>query len=164
MQGYVSKYEEPSRWGSQTEKDRYSTMFSKVTNSTNKGFYLGRFESGSGSGKAKASSKRGVVPQIVAWNSDANVKNLEGGAYANAWSFTSDKSYANIIRSTLVYGCMWDTALAFIGDESYLKSGKGRGWHEDNYKTGNPKHLTGVNVDSKESNRLKNIYDMARKH
>lgn len=78
-----------------------------------------------------------------------------------AKDFINDKLYKKELTSTLVYGIQWDTTLKFLNDEKYLKDSTGKGWYRDNYKNGNPNHLTGKNVDSNSSNRIKNIYDMA---
>ena len=44
---------------------------------------------------------------------------------------------------------------------SYVRESDGKGWYLDNYSTGNPNRLTGIDMDANASNKVKNIYDMA---
>ena len=46
-------------------------------------------------------------------------------------------------------------------ETSYVRNANQKGWFDNNYKSGNPNHKTGIDVDSNRSNCVKNIYDMA---
>ena len=87
------------------------------------------------------------------WSSSSSV--LTGGAVELAKNFTNDKPYKGKVTSTLVYGVQWDMTLKFLNDEEYLKDSTGKGWYETSI------HNTGIDVDEKASNKIKNIYDMA---
>ncbi len=130
----------------------------------NKGFYIGRYEAGSegeNEDKKVVVKKNKPVYNAVPWSNSKDMTVLTGGAVELAKNFIKDKTYKGKVTSTLIYGVQWDATLKFFNDESYLKDGKGKGWYQDNYSTGNPNHLTGIGVDSNASNKVRNIYDMA---
>jgi len=157
-------------------------MYSSVK--TNGGFYIGRYESGttanleSGSGiRGDVVVKKGAnVYNNIGWSNLDDMTNVTGGAVqvARGMYTTSNKDYGAV--STLCYGVQWDAALNFIDPDyitnevdgkpncqsnSYLVNSAGKGWYVQNYKTKNPNHITGVDVDDEASNKVKNIYDMA---
>ncbi len=149
---------EPYSNASQEEKDLYTAMYSSVTNPNNKGFYIGRYEAGKEDEKVVVKKNRPVYTNVK-WGK--SVTDLSGGAVELSKNFINDKSYKGKVTSTLVYGVQWDTTLKFFNNEAYLKNGTKKGWYSDNYATGNPNHLTGIDVDSNASNKIKNVYDMA---
>lgn len=70
--------------------------------------------------------------------------------------------------SSLCYGIQWDATMQFFdnnyingncGADSYVVNSEEKGWYSG--KNGNPDFITGINIDEKASNRIKNIYDMA---
>ena len=155
--------------------------------SKNGGFYIGRYEAGktatSGSGiRGDVIVKKGVpVYNNIGWSNSNTMTNVVGGAvevargmYNNEKKTLTDENYG--VVSTLCYGVQWDAALNFIdsnyitnevngkpncASDSYVRNSAAKGWHSDNYSTGNPNHLTGIDVDAQASNSVKNIYDMA---
>lgn len=114
------------------------------------GFYIARYEAGNDNGNVV--SKKNVATMTttanVGWNESKE----------KAESFTS---YS--IVSHLIYDEEWDAALTFISkqDPLYPNNSLGKGWYSDNYSSGNPNHLTGIDVGETATNKLNNIYDMA---
>ena len=156
----------------------------------NGGFYIGRYEAGTtqanGSGiRGEVVVKKGAdVYDNIGWSDSNTMTNVKGGAVQVARGMYTGKKTANNeiygVVSTLCYGVQWDAALNFIDPnyitnevevegklqancalDSYLVNSTGKGWYKDNCSLGNPNHLTGVDVDSQASNKVKNIYDMA---
>ena len=91
------------------------------------------------------------------------------GAVELARNFDDINEYIGV-TSTLCYSVQWDAILKWMkdikntnvtGSPLYVQNSLGMGWYKNNYSTGNPTSKTGIAVDSKVSNRVKNIYDMA---
>ena len=140
------------------------------------GFYVGRYEAGTSSSDVRTDTSRiqdsVVVKQganvynYIGWsnNNDMNIKT--GGAVQKSREFAEENGYTTV-ESTLIYGVQWDAIMRWMKDEPNLTGGKyvqdstGMGWYSDNYSTGNPKHQTGIDIDSNKSNCVKNIYDLA---
>ncbi len=157
---------EPYENGSEEEKDLYTTMYNSVTNANNKGFYIGRYEAGKEDGKVVV--KKNKPFYNVKWGN--SMTDLTGGAVELAKNFTNDKPYKGKVTSTLVYGIQWDATMQFfdnsyingtLSSSSYVRESDGKRWYMDNYSTGNPNRLTGIDMDANASNKVKNIYDMA---
>lgn len=155
---------EPYINGSQEEKDLYNAMKNSVTNSNNKGFYIGRYEAGKENNKVVV-KKNMPVYNNIGWSNSDTMTVLTGGAVELAKNFVkttyTDKNKTVGVTSTLVYGVQWDATLRFFNDEAFFKNSTGKGWYSDNYNTGNLNNKTGIDVDEKASNKVKNIYDMA---
>ncbi len=142
---------EPYSNGIQKEKDLYDAMYNSVVNSKNKGFYMGRYETGQES--AVPVVKKGVpIYDNISWG---NISQLTGGAFDLAMNFARDKSYGEKVTSCMSFGIQWDTTLKFFEDEEYVKDSSGRGWYTA------PLKPAGTDIDELASNRLKNIYNMA---
>lgn len=156
---------EPYKNANQEEKDLYTAMYNSVTNENNKGFYIGRYEAGEDSDGSVVSKKNMPVYDNIRWSNSETMTVLTGGAVELSRDFVkttyTNKGKAVGVNSTLVYGVQWDATLRFFNDEDYFKNSTGKGWYEDNYAIGNPNHLTGINIDTIASNKVKNIYDMA---
>ena len=142
-------------------------MYNSVKNPNNKGFYIGRYEAGKEDGKVVVKKNKPVYNNVKWGNS---ITDLTGGAVELAKNFTNDKHYKGKVTSTLVYGVQWDATMQFFDNSyingtpetnSYVRKSDGKGWYSNNYSTGNPNHLTGIDVDANASNKIKNIYDMA---
>ena len=131
----------------------------------NGGFYFGRFEAGKDDNENVIVKKNAVVYNKITWGQ--NVKDCSGGAVEKARNMYK---FSSSVISTLCYGVQWDAALNFIdpnyitnscNPNSYVANANGKGWDPNNYKSGNPNHLTGIDIDVQKSNCQKNIYDMA---
>ena len=156
----------------------------------NGGFYIGRYEAGTtattGTGiRGELVVKKGAnVYNYIGWSDSDDMTDVTGGAVELARGLYAGKKTATNenygVVSTLCYGVQWDAALNFIdpnyitneveidgelqpncAEDSYVVDSSGKGWYMDNYSTGNPNQLTGIDVDSEASNKVKNIYDMA---
>ncbi len=143
---------EPYTNGTQKEKDLYASMYNSVTDSKNKGFYMGRYETGKEEDNPVVKKGAKIYDMIIWGNS---ISQLSGGAFDLSINFTKDKIYEEKVTSCMVFGVQWDATLKFFDDEDYLKDSSGRGWYEA------PLRPAGTNIDERASNRLKNIYDMA---
>lgn len=156
LQSRLAKCTEPYKNASVEEQKAYTSMYESVK--VNKGFYIGRYETGKDNGEVVVKKNEPVYNNIRWANS---MTDLKGGAVQLAKDFIHDKSYNGIVTSSLCYGVQWDTTLKFFEDESYLIDSNQKGWYQDNFENRNPAHRTGIDVDDKASNKIKNIYDMA---
>ena len=169
-QTVLSGYSEPYTGGTEAEKSAYRTMYNNVTNEKNKGFYIGRYESGEEEGKVVVKKNKPVYKSIK-WGK--SMTDLTGGAVELANNFVKN-TYINNgktvgVTSTLTYSVQWDATMQFFDNNymngtcstsSYVRNSLGKGWDTTN-NTKNPKRLTGLDVDAYASNKVKNIYDMA---
>lgn len=142
------------------------------------GFYIGRYEASIVNNRV--SSQRNMKPITnVGWGVSFSAPGAEG-AYGLARTVSSSCKYAEF-ESTLVYNCMWDATVAFMGktnDRNSLQYGNYNGAafdidnldakaSRDNGKTYNT--VSSKTVNSKmlfttgavNRNSVKNIYDMA---
>ena len=142
----------------------------------NGGFYVGRYEAGTNSSNARTGTsgiedsiviKKGVnVYNYIGWADTDDMADETGGAVQKSREFAEENGYTTV-ESTLIYGVQWDAIMRWMKDEPNLTGGKyvqdstGMGWYSNNYEKGNPNHVTGIDVDSKKSNCIKNIYDLA---
>ena len=140
------------------------------------GFYVGRYEAGTSSSDVRTDTSRiqdsVVVKQganvynYIGWSNNNDMNIETGGAVQKSREFAEENGYTTV-ESTLIYGVQWDAIMRWMKDEPNLTGGKyvqdstGMGWYSDNYSTGNPKHQTGIDIDSNKSNCVKNIYDLA---
>ena len=111
------------------------------------GFYIARYEAGKEAGEL-VSKKEAAVWNNVNWND------------SKAACKTATTDY---VVGHLIYGEEWDAALKFISktDKTYALNSIGKGWYIENYTSGNPNHLTGIDLGEAAANKLCNIYDMA---
>jgi len=111
------------------------------------GFYIARYEAGKEEGEL-VSKKEATVWSYINWT---NAKTA------------CETATTDYVVGHLIYGEEWDAALKFISktDKTYALNSTGKGWYDDNYKSGNPEHLTGKDVGTTAANKLCNIYDMA---
>ena len=135
----------------------------------NKGFYVGRYESGttesSGTGiRGNLVIKKGAnVYNNIKWGN--SMTDEIGGAVEVARNLDTQNEYTTV-ESTLIYGVQRDAIMRWMKDVPNLTEGKyvedstGMGWYRDNV-SGNSTHQTGIDVDSNKSNCVKNIYDLA---
>ncbi len=160
---------EPYEEGYEEEAEEYNAMYVSVIK--NKGFYVGRYETGTTSTSARTSSsgtnvedtvvKQGVyLYNYIGWNSNGSMSSDEGGAVELARQFADANQYTSV-TSTLIYGVQWDAIMNFIDSNystgtcdtntSYVANSTGKG----NY-TG---IITATGSNSEYS--VKNIYDLA---
>ena len=151
-----SDYTEPYASGYPTEQDDYDAMKQSVQ--TNKGFYIGRYESGSqdssGNPKARTNTANGNSGKVVVkkdqypynyvgWGSamnevekevkDAGNNQGHGAVYLSKHFYDGKKVG---VEPTLTYGVQWDAVLYFIKDNSHNVTGSTSwGNYEDNTYT-----------------------------
>ena len=150
------------------EISQYNSM--KTSVEKNGGFYIARYEAGKeiiNSIETVVSKKGAVVWNNIAWDSTFNRRGY-GVDTNDGAAKVSKKSYSSVERH-LIYGVQWDATMYFMKDvdnpysttgKKYIYDSTGMGWYTDN-KSGNADHKTGIDVDTKASNKGKNIYDMA---
>lgn len=140
---------------SKTEQKEYDFM--KESIKANKGFYIGRYETGKDS-NGNVVVKKGFSTYITKWGNDMN--NPTEGAVTLARNFAKEKADLSL-TSTLCYGIQWDATMQFLdgnymdgncSEGSYIKKDKDKG----NYVGGNTNTITGLNNNY----CVKNIYDM----
>ncbi len=165
--------------GTTTEKEAQD-MYKSVKE--NKGFYIGRYESGttdtntSNTGiREKMVCKKGAtIYNNIKWGT--SMSNETGGAVEVSRGFATQENYTSV-KSTLCYGVQWDAAIRWMKDiknpnavvedvskKYYIIDSTKMGWYKDNHSEGNPTLTTGIDIEPGEnnkSNKVKNIYDMA---
>ena len=149
------------------------------------GFYIARYEAGSsvkresttngGDGTTLVPSKKGQNPyNYVGWGKSmtqttGNISTYGIGCVELArYAYPDNNTNLTGAISTLIYGVQWDAAVKFTFDinntnvtpvKPYYRNSTSMGWYSDNYETGNPEHLTGLDLNGGK-NKVKNIYDM----
>ena len=118
------------------------------------GFYIAKYEASESSGSARS------VPNAMPWVSITRENAMaKSEAMVNA---------SNGVKSALISGECWDTTLQWMVNKSdnrlinagYDIDSTGKGWYQ-NVDPSNPWSLTGTGVDSSNSNKVNNIWDMA---
>ena len=152
---------------SNTTVQEVKEMYASVK--VNGGFYIGRYEAGRDSTDSnKVVIQKGAdVYNNVPWsknktmNEQTETSNTQDGAIELARNFDTANGYKTV-TSTLCYGVQWDRVISWIDPEydDFAKNSTGMGWYEDNYKTGNPDHKTGIDLDDGKNMKNK-IYDLA---
>lgn len=155
------KYYEPSGDG-QTVDETTSNNIQEAENmyksvKENKGFYIGRYETGIESNTPRTSTsniddeavvkKNKKIYNYITWGN--SISDETGGAVEKARSM-----YEN---STLCYGVQWDAIMRWISKDSSLKALLEDSIDKGNYNTSGNIIETGSN----ESYQIKNIYDIA---
>ena len=142
--------------GYDKEVEEYNAM--KKSIEENKGFYVGRYETGKDESKNAVVKKDKPVYTNIKWGN--SMIDSTGGAVEIARNFAKEKGYTNV-TSTLIYGLQWDVIMQFIdnnymdgecSETSYLRNSIGKG----NCGTGHQ-----ITTGSNENYKMKNIYDMA---
>ena len=167
------KVQEPFKFGYDTEIEEYNQM--KMSVELNKGFYVGRYESGTLNNSERTSSsgidedviiKKGAyVYNYIPWSNSNDMSNEDGGAVEKSKSFCIENGYT-AVTSTLIYGVQWDAIMQWFDSEyktgncdvqnSYVANSMGKG----NYKINDS--ISGISTTgSNELYKIKNIYDMA---
>ena len=165
---FITNCSEPDKNGYESEQEDYEKMVDSVVK--NKGFYVGRYETGTLSNSERtedsdvsdaAAVKQGkYVYNFIGWNDNGEMNNELGGAVELSKKFDTINGYTSV-SSTLIYGVQWDAIMNFIDPDystvegceetSFVRDSTGRG----NY-TGN------VLVTGSDQNyMIKNIYDLA---
>ena len=166
--GIVDNCSETSENGYTNEEKEFNEMKASVI--ANKGFYVGRYESGTTNPSRNENS--GITDKVliqqgknvynyVGWNnSETNAMNDETeGAVELAKGFTRANGYTSV-TSTLIYGVQWDSIMNFIDPKyatencdanSFVRDSSGKGWYDQDEPT-----VTGSN----EIYSVKNIYDL----
>lgn len=149
----------------ETEETRQESVKMYSSIEKNKGFYIGRYESG-----VEGERTSGILDDVVikqgknvynqiGWSNSANMIVETGGAVELARNFDIKNGYTSV-KSTLTYGVQWDAVMQFI-DSKYIKGEcLSSSFIVDSSKKGN---YSG-NLSKTGSNRLysiKNIYDLA---
>ena len=172
------KYYEPKGDGENVDATESKTiqetqkMYKSVKE--NKGFYIGRYETGttatSGSGiRGEAIiQKNANVYNNIGWSNSTTMTVETGGAVEVARGFDELNGYTNV-TSTLCYSVQWDAVISWMERlenpnatgslTKYIQDSTGMGWHASN--SGYSTQKTGIDVDENASNKVKNIYDMA---
>ena len=161
--GENSKYSETD-----TTKKEAINMHKSVKN--NKGFYIGRYETGKDDEDGVVIQKGKNVYNNVPWSStgtiteDENIDGTENGAIEQARYFSMANNYTSV-TSTLCYGVQWDAIMNYIDpdyitnasigspkcmDESFVKDSTNQGY----YVPGSGPTKTGYYAKN-------NIYDLA---
>ena len=146
---------EPYGNESSTEVKEYNAMKDSVEK--NKGFYIGRYETGKDENNKVVIKKNKPVYNQIKWGN--TMTDATEGAVCLARKFAEENEYTSV-TSTLCYGVQWDAIMQFI-DEKYI-SGE---CNEDSYvinKNGKGNYDGSIiNTGSNEAYQMKNIYDMA---
>ena len=88
-----------------TSTTEYTNMVTSVT--TNKGFYIARYEASANSDSSKAQSKRGAIPWTYISQTDA---------------ITKSANYNSALHSHLMYGIEWDSILNWLKGNAIISS------------------------------------------
>ena len=138
----------------------------------NKGFYIGRYETGIDNEGKTIIKKEAKVYNNIKWSNSeeyaqSTTKN-EKGAVELARTFSEDNNYQTA-KSTLIYGVQWDEVMRYLGDiennegigilTKYIQDSTKKGWYNSNLNS-NEQHQTGLNLETGK-NKVKNIYDLA---
>lgn len=133
------------------------------------GFYIGRYETGTGEIRTSTSPVTDVLVQKskevynwVPWGTSMTEIGTEGAVYLARRLYNTSS-----VKSTLCYGVQWDAVMNFMKDvenqndqgKKYIEDSTGMGWYSNN--SGLAIHKTGTDLDTNSSNMVKNIYDMA---
>lgn len=167
LEDLLNLTQEPYQNGYASEVDEYKAMYDSV--SKNKGFYVGRYESGTDNTRTASS---GITDEVkvakgknaynyIGWSNSTDMTNENGGAVELSKKFAQNNRYDDSVTSTLIYGVQWDSIMAWIdpayktescdNETSYVANSNERGNYSNNIK------VTG----SDDKYRVKNIYDMA---
>jgi len=150
----------------------YTAMYESVKEYG--GFYIGRYEAGTSIERTDRSGTTDVLVQknkpvynYVPWGPKMSSVVGEVFGYGKGAVVLSRSLYStDEVQSTLCYGVQWDAAINFIAtfgvkDTKYAINSSNKAWHNNNYSSGNPNHLTGIDLGDSAANKLNNIYDMA---
>ena len=149
-----------NRWWEDTSTTEYTNMVTSVT--TNKGFYVARYEASANSDSSKVQSKRGAT----AWR------------ISQTDAITKSANYNSALNSHLMYGIEWDSILNWLnGNATISSSSHGQtktmelaDIQTNTYSWGNYSNSTGDAATNKGSPqttgkseywKANNIYDLA---
>ena len=161
LQTYVSggKATEPFASGYEDESSEYTAMYNSVT--TNKGFYVARYEASNNSGTVESKQGKSVWNKIP-WGTSMSDIGTSGAVYKSQQMYKNKTGYE--VTSTLIYGVEWDAIMAWIdpayktGDcdktNSFVANSTGNGNYYDVSSTYGKPGNTGLFA-------VKNIYDLA---
>ena len=90
-------------WWEDKTTDEYKNMVTSVT--TNKGFYVARYEASADTNKTKAQSKRGATT----WESISQID-----------AITKSANYNSALHSHLMYGIEWDSILNWLNGNAII--------------------------------------------
>ena len=174
----ILNYDEADATGNNTDEDIIETNTTKIEAqemyaSVEKygGFYIGRYEAGKDA-EGNVLVKQAVnVYNEIPWSANGKMQETNGttgGAIELSRNFDTANGYTNV-TSTLIYSVQWDAAMKWMENienpnttgslTKYIQDSTGMGWYENN--SGNVVHQTGVDIDTKRSNCVNNIYDLA---
>ena len=134
----------------------------------NGGFYIGRYESGKDTNENVVVKKGANVYNVIPWSANGEMQETNGttgGAVELSRNFDTANHYTSV-TSTLIYGVQWDAVMKWMENisnlnvegKTYIQDSTGMGWYAGN--SGYQIHQTGIDVDSKKSNCVNNIYDL----
>lgn len=153
---YLNTIKEPYMNGGQEEISDYKQMYDSVK--LNKGFYIGRFETGKDSSGSVVVRKGVEGYNKIKWGN--SITDFSGGAVEVSREFASSNSYTGVV-STLCYSVQWDATMQFM-DNNYISGNcdtnsyvRNKQIEKGNY-SGKP-----VKTGNNEKYAEKNIYDMA---
>ena len=136
----------------------------------NKGFYIGRYETGINTNGEAIIKKGAKVYNNVKWSSDeesnSSTSNEDKGAVELARGFSDSNNYLTA-KSTLIYGVQWDEVMKYLENienedgnlTKYIQDSTKKGWYSSNSNE-NKELQTGIDFET-EKNKVKNIYDLA---
>ena len=157
----VGDIAEPCQNATQDAIDDYTAMCDNVTSEKNKGFYMGRYETGKESNQAVVKKNKTVYNNIM-WGE--SFTDFSGGAIEKGKEFVKT-TYTNKgkkvgVTSSLVYGIQWDATMQFF-DNNYINGDCAT----NSYVrcAGNNGNFSGrlKPTGSSDNYKMKNIYDMA---
>ena len=147
---------EPFESGYSTESSEYQAMYNSVT--TNKGFYVARYEASNNSGTAESKQGKNVW-NYIPWGTSMSDIGTSGAVYKSQQMYKNKTGYE--ATSTLIYGVQWDAIMTWIDpayktgtcntSTSFVANSTGKGYYNQSSPT-----TTG----SSEDYSVKNIYDL----
>lgn len=155
------KYYEPSGDG-QTIDETASNNIKEAENiyksvKENKGFYIGRYETGIESNTPRTSASSIDDAAVIKKNKNIYNYITWGNSMTDETGGAVEKARNMYENSTLCYGVQWDAVMRWISKDSSLKGVLTDSKDKGNYDTGGNIIKTGSN----ESYQIKNIYDIA---
>ena len=155
------KYYELSGDG-QTVDETASNNIQEVENiyksvKENKGFYIGRYETGIESNTPRTSTSSIGDEPVIKKNKNIYNYITWGNSMSDETGGAVEKARCMYENSTLCYGVQWDAAMRWISKDSLLKGILTDSTDKGNYDT------TGniIKTGSNENYEIKNIYDIA---
>ena len=167
--------DEPSSLNGQWIEKEDSQEYSDVKESIikYKGFYVARYEGGKEENNDIPVSKANVNAWVnIQWGgTDTDI--ATDGEVGNDQEYGAVKLARNMyqnekVKSNLIYGSQWDSIMNFLKDienpnvnnKKYILDSTSMGWYLPE-KEKNINHITGKKLNEEQSNKTRNLYDLA---